>query len=165
MNLIKITNMLEMIFVIELFQLLMKIINLKVSHLLKLKQWHDEQYDILQYSAKQFIQEFVKFDEQSKYLEVSRQSFNDLPNSLKMVVLDCLLSKYYELFNISAKTYEEWFKQFSSKKAQFSINLTDKWIIQIAYGKLIIMAKIMAIHILEFKLLKSQVIIFLTNID
>ncbi len=29
MNLIKITNMLEMIFVIELFQLLMKIINLK----------------------------------------------------------------------------------------------------------------------------------------
>ncbi|MDQ7185451.1 tRNA lysidine(34) synthetase TilS, partial [Staphylococcus aureus] len=57
------------------------------------------------------------------------------------VVLDCLLSKYYELFNISAKTYEEWFKQFSSKKAQFSINLTDKWIIQIAYGKLIIMAK------------------------
>ncbi|HDC9487958.1 TPA: tRNA lysidine(34) synthetase TilS [Staphylococcus aureus] len=114
---------------------------LKVSHLLKLKQWHDEQYDILQYSAKQFIQEFVKFDEQSKYLEVSRQAFNNLPNSLKMVVLDCLLSKYYELFNISAKTYEEWFKQFSSKKAQFSINLTDKWIIQIAYGKLIIMAK------------------------
>ncbi len=42
MNLIKITNILEMIFVIELFQLLMKIINLKVSHLLKLKQWHDE---------------------------------------------------------------------------------------------------------------------------
>lgn len=119
----------------------------------------------MQYSAKQFIQEFVKFDEQSKYLEVSRQAFNNLPNSLKMVVLDCLLSKYYELFNISAKTYEEWFKQFSSKKAQFSINLTDKWIIQIAYGKLIIMAKIMAIHILEFKLLKSQVIIFLTNID
>ncbi|PAI54887.1 tRNA(Ile)-lysidine synthetase, partial [Staphylococcus aureus] len=74
---------------------------LKVSHLLKLKQWHDEQYDILQYSAKQFIQEFVKFDEQSKYLEVSRQAFNNLPNSLKMVVLDCLLSKYYELFNIS----------------------------------------------------------------
>ncbi|MEI5743161.1 tRNA(Ile)-lysidine synthetase, partial [Staphylococcus aureus] len=60
---------------------------LKVSHLLKLKQWHDEQYDILQYSAKQFIQEFVKFDEQSKYLEVSRQAFNNLPNSLKMVVL------------------------------------------------------------------------------
>lgn len=119
----------------------------------------------MQYSAKQFIQEFVKFDEQSKYLEVSRQAFNNLPNSLKMVVLDCLLSKYYELFNISAKTYEEWFKQFSSKKAQFSINLTDKWIIQIAYGKLIIMAKNNGDTYFRVQTIKSQVIIFLTNID
>lgn len=114
---------------------------LKVSHLLKLKHWHDEQYDILQRKATQFITEFVKFDEQLMKLEMPRQVFNDLPEHLKMVIFDRVLSKHFKLFNISDRTYDDWFQQFKSKKAQFSINLTEKWIIQIAYGKLIIMAK------------------------
>lgn len=60
---------------------------LKVSHLLKLKHWHDEQYDILQRKATQFITEFVKFDEQLMKLEMPRQVFNDLPEHLKWLYL------------------------------------------------------------------------------
>ncbi|MGT2397504.1 hypothetical protein ACVPOR_00145 [Staphylococcus aureus] len=52
----------------------------------------------------------------SQNIRGSKTAFNNLPNALKMVVLDCLLSKYYELFNISAKTYEEWFKQLVVRK-------------------------------------------------
>ena len=39
------------------------------------------------------------------------------------------------------KTYDEWFQQFQNNKSQFNIDVTEKWIIQIAYDTLIIMAK------------------------
>ena len=37
--------------------------------------------------------------------------------------------------------YDEWFEQIRNDKSQFNIHVTDEWIIQIAYDKLIIMAK------------------------
>ena len=36
---------------------------------------------------------------------------------------------------------DEWFEQIRNDKSQFNIHVTDEWIIQIAYDKLIIMAK------------------------
>lgn len=36
--------------------------------------------------------------------------------------------------------YQTWFNQISNQKSQFTIDITDKWIIQIAYDTLIIMA-------------------------
>ncbi len=56
----------------------------------------------------------------------------------------CWIAYYQSIMScliLVLKRTEEWFKQFSSKKAQLRIIFTDKWIIQIAYGKLIIMAK------------------------
>ena len=72
----------------------------------------------------------------------SREAFNRLNPNVKTTVMDQLLEDIVTHSTISQKTYDEWFQQIQNEKSQFHIDITDKWIIQIAYDTLIIMAKL-----------------------
>lgn len=56
-----------------------------------------------------------------------------------MHVLDQIFEKISLATSISDKMYQSWFDQFASQKSQFTIDITDKWIIQISYDTFIIM--------------------------
>lgn len=114
---------------------------LQTDQLLKLKIWHDMQYERLQQEAIRYIEEHVNTDNQYNAIEIPRMEFNSLEFYIKVAIFDQLLSEIIRESSISEKTYEDWFNQFESNQAQFNINITEKWIIQISYGKLIIMAK------------------------
>lgn len=58
-----------------------------------------------------------------------------------MILLDQLFEQLQLNKAFSEKQYHEWFDQISNQIAQFEISLTEKWIIQIAYDKFIILAK------------------------
>lgn len=58
-----------------------------------------------------------------------------------MILLDRLFEQLQLNKAFSEKQYHEWFHQISNQIAQFEISLTEKWIIQIAYDKFIILAK------------------------
>ena len=58
-----------------------------------------------------------------------------------MILLDQLFEQLQLNKAFSEKQYHEWFHQISNQIAQFEISLTEKWIIQIAYDKFIILAK------------------------
>ena len=58
-----------------------------------------------------------------------------------MILLDRLFEQLQLNKAFSEKQYHEWFDQISNQIAQFEISLTEKWIIQIAYDKFIILAK------------------------
>ena len=71
---------------------------------------------------------------------IPRDQFNRLTDNVKVHVLDQLFEKIALSKAISDKMYQSWFNQISNQKSQFIIDITDKWIIQIAYDTLIIMA-------------------------
>ncbi|MEJ8541873.1 tRNA(Ile)-lysidine synthetase, partial [Staphylococcus capitis] len=58
---------------------------------------------------------------------------------VKVHVLDQIFEKISLATSISDKMYQSWFDQFASQKSQFTIDITDKWIIQISYDTFIIM--------------------------
>lgn len=110
---------------------------LDVSQLLKLKQWHDAQFQQLQDVADRFIQEKTKGEQES--ITIDRNEFNQLTHSQKTTVMDKLLNKWTRNQPISEHAYYEWFAQLDSSVAQAVIYSTDKWNIQIVYDKFIIM--------------------------
>ncbi|EHJ08348.1 tRNA lysidine(34) synthetase TilS [Staphylococcus simiae] len=114
---------------------------LQTEQLLKLKIWHDMQFERLQQDAIRYIEDNVHMDHHQSMIEIPRVAFNSLEFYIKVAIFDQLLSDINLEASISEKTYEDWFNQFESSQAQFNINITEKWIIQISYGKLIIMAK------------------------
>ncbi|WP_342610521.1 tRNA lysidine(34) synthetase TilS [Staphylococcus hsinchuensis] len=112
--------------------------HLSRHHLLKLKDWHDEQREKLKNEAHQFIKNEVDFN--GKNIKISRKDFVELSHSVKMTVLDEILREFQLGDAIPEKTYKAWFEQISSNIAQCTLHTTDKWIIQVAYDKLAIMA-------------------------
>lgn len=116
-------------------------IQLDTAHLLKLKRWHDQAVDDLKDQALNYLNQHTEHHFNKQYCVLSRSHFNNLNYNLKVMVFDQLLSKLQSSIRINEKTYYEWFSQFLSSKTQFIINITDKWIIQIVYDKLVIMAK------------------------
>lgn len=113
---------------------------LDVAHLLKLKSWHDQELATLRKSAHHFIKEVVRVSENLDKIVIPRDQFNRLTDNVKVHILDQLFEKIALSKAISDKMYQSWFNQISSQKSQFIIDITDKWIIQIAYDTLIIMA-------------------------
>ena len=110
-------------------------------HLLKLKEWHDNELQLLKEHARYFVAHFVSKNDSVAGYTFSREAFNRLNPNVKTTVMDQLLEDIVTHSTISQKTYDEWFQQIQNEKSQFHIDITDKWIIQIAYDKLIIMAK------------------------
>ncbi|KKI62340.1 tRNA(Ile)-lysidine synthetase [Staphylococcus warneri] len=113
---------------------------LDVAHLLKLKSWHDQELATLRKSAHHFIKEAVQVSEKQDKIVIPRGRFNRLTDNMKVHVLDQLFEKTTLSKTISDKMYQTWFNQISNQKSQFTIDITDKWIIQIAYDTLIMMA-------------------------
>ena len=114
--------------------------HLNAHQLLKLKDWHDIELQSLKEQAETFINNEVS---KSKYLtySFSRTAFNELNVNIKSVVMDLLFEKLDCHLAMPQHAYDEWFEQIRNDKSQFNIHVTDEWIIQIAYDKLIIMAK------------------------
>ncbi|RQN32875.1 tRNA(Ile)-lysidine synthetase, partial [Paraburkholderia tropica] len=114
--------------------------HLNAQQLLKLKDWHDIELQSLKEQAETFINNEVS---KSKYLtySFSRTAFNELNVNIKSVVMDLLFEKLDRHLAMPQHAYDEWFEQIRNDKSQFNIHVTDEWIIQIAYDKLIIMAK------------------------
>ena len=110
-------------------------------HLLKLKEWHDNELQLLKEHARYFVAHFVSKNDSVAGYTFSREAFNRLNPNVKTTVMDQLLEDIVTHSTISQKTYDEWFQQIQNEKSQFHIDITDKWIIQIAYDTLIIMAK------------------------
>ena len=111
-------------------------------HLLKLKEWHDNELQLLKEHARYFVAHFVSKNDSATGYTFSREAFNRLNPNVKTTVMDQLLEDIVTHSTISQKTYDEWFQQIQNEKSQFHIDITDKWIIQIAYDTLIIMAKL-----------------------
>ena len=109
-------------------------------HLLKLKEWHDNELQLLKEHARYFVAHFVSKNDSVAGYTFSREAFNRLNPNVKTTVMDQLLEDIVTHSTISQKTYDEWFQQIQNEKSQFHIDITDKWIIQIAYDTLIIMA-------------------------
>ena len=114
--------------------------NLNTHQLLKFKEWHDRELQSLNHQAQDFIIQFVSESEKQRKYTFSRDTFNALDTNVKMIVMDRLFNKLGQQLSIPQTSYEEWFEQIQSNKSQFNLDLTDKWIIQIAYDTLIIMA-------------------------
>ena len=114
--------------------------HLNAHQLLKLKDLHDIELQSLKEQAETFINNEVS---KSKYLtySFSRTAFNELNVNIKSVVMDLLFEKLDCHLAMPQHAYDEWFEQIRNDKSQFNIHVTDEWIIQIAYDKLIIMAK------------------------
>lgn len=114
--------------------------HLSTHQLLKLKDWHDEQMDVIHQEANHFIDKKVTNHHNITKIVFSRNEFLELRHGVKMIVLDKLTEKLALEQPISEKTYEVWFKQIASNIAQCTLYATDKWIIHIAYDKFILMA-------------------------
>ncbi len=114
---------------------------LDTHHLLRLKDWHDNELQLLNEYAQHFITHFVFENKDEMGYSFSREAFNTLNSNVKTIVMDQLFENLKLHFAIPQKTYDEWFQQFQNNKSQFNIDVTEKWIIQIAYDTLIIMAK------------------------
>lgn len=114
--------------------------HLSTEQLLKLKEWHDEQLEVIRNEAYQFIDNSIEFCQQNTKILISRSQFLNLRHAVKMAVLDKIFEKVSLDRPITEKTYDEWFKQLAENIAQTTLYTTDKWIIHIAYDKFIIMA-------------------------
>ncbi|WP_424153899.1 tRNA lysidine(34) synthetase TilS [Staphylococcus debuckii] len=110
---------------------------LDVAQLLKLKHWHDEQFQSLQIFAEDFIARHTEIE--NEQITVDRAAFNQLNHSQKTTIMDKLLNKWTEHQPISEHAYREWFTQLENSTVQAVIYSTDKWNIQIVYDKFIIM--------------------------
>ncbi len=115
--------------------------NLNTHQLLKFKEWHDRELQSLNHQAQDFIIQFVSESEKQRKYTFSRDTFNALDTNVKMIVMDRLFNKLDHQLSIPQTSYKEWFEQIQSNKSQFNLDLTDKWIIQIAYDTLIITVK------------------------
>ena len=111
-----------------------------VEQLLKLKKWHDMQLQLTQQRMDIFIKRNVEICLHEERIQLSRESFNQLDEISKTILLDRLFEMLHLNKSFSEKSYSEWFEQIESKQSQIKIPLTEKWIIQIAYDKFIIMA-------------------------
>ena len=123
-----------------------------VEQLLKLKHWHDMQLQLTQQRISCFIEQHVNIHLNKERIQLSRASFNQLDEISKMILLDRLFEMLQLNKSFSEKNYNEWFEQIESKQSQIKIPLTEKWIIQIAYDKFIIMAHY------EQSLLEEQIV-------
>ena len=123
-----------------------------VEQLLKLKHWHDIQLQLTQQRISCFIEQHVNIYLNKERIQLSRASFNQLDEISKMILLDRLFEMLQLNKSFSEKNYNEWFEQIESKQSQIKIPLTEKWIIQIAYDKFIIMAHY------EQSLLEEQIV-------
>lgn len=115
--------------------------DLDSTHLLKLKRWHDIQLQESRKKAQSFIENDCLINKNGTQIQFSRNAFNQLDDIAKMILLDQLFEQLQLNKAFSEKQYHEWFHQISNQIAQFEISLTEKWIIQIAYDKFIILAK------------------------
>lgn len=111
--------------------------HLDTAHLLKLKAWHDEQFELLHQAAEKFIKRYV--EQNDEMIQIDRKAFNESTHSLKTILLDQLLEGYVTGAPISEQAYQEWFAQIENSQSQAVIYATDKWNIQIVYDKFIIM--------------------------
>ena len=91
--------------------------------------------------AQSFIENDCLINKNGTQIQFSRNAFNQLDDIAKMILLDQLFEQLQLNKAFSEKQYHEWFHQISNQIAQFEISLTEKWIIQIAYDKFIILAK------------------------
>ncbi|WP_114603996.1 tRNA lysidine(34) synthetase TilS [Staphylococcus sp. EZ-P03] len=110
---------------------------LDTEQLLKLKAWHDAQFDVLKQNAAAFLKQHTVQTEHS--ISVERAAFNALNHAQKTIVMDELLAGYTKAAPISEHAYEAWFAQIENSQAQAVIYSSDKWNIQIVYDKFIIM--------------------------
>lgn len=115
--------------------------DLDSTHLLKLKRWHDIQLRESRKKADAFIEHDISINNNATQIQCARHAFNQLDDITKMVLLDQLFKHLQLDKSFSEKQYHEWFAQIDSEIAQFEISLTEKWIIQMAYDKFIILAK------------------------
>lgn len=115
-------------------------VDLDSTQLLKLKSWHDNQLRLTHQRVECFINANIHKDSLG-YFQCNRDEFNALDEISKMVLLDKLIEDIQLDKTFSEKNYQQWFEQISSQLAQFEITLSEKWIIQIAYDKFILMAK------------------------
>lgn len=114
--------------------------HLSTEQLLKLKDWHDEQLEVVRNEATTFISAFVDFCNDDNEVTFSRKQFLNLRHSVKMAVLDKLFAELPLDKSITEKTYDEWFQQLTENITQCTLYATHEWIIHIAYDKFIIMA-------------------------
>lgn len=113
---------------------------LATDQLIKLKEWHDEQLEVINNEAVAFIkQDILKSVKTQKYT-IARSQFLNLRHSVKMAVLDNLFEQLQITRSITEKTYNEWFQKLEGNLTQCTLYTTDKWIIHIAYDKFILMA-------------------------
>lgn len=112
---------------------------LEAVHLLKLKEWHDAQMDVLENQVQQFIDSKVEINREGIRIQFSRQAFNQLEYHIEVALLDRLLRFTDVLQPVPEKRYREWFQQIKSETSQFIISLSEQWHIKIAYDKFIIM--------------------------
>ncbi|MEP9853568.1 tRNA lysidine(34) synthetase TilS [Staphylococcus aureus] len=114
--------------------------HLSTEHLLKLKDWHDEQLKVVKVDAMQFNTEFVDFYNDGQEIAIPRNKFLSLRHSVKMAVLDEIFTDLSLDKSIPEKTYNEWFRQLAENVTQCILYASHEWIIHIAYDKFIIMA-------------------------
>lgn len=115
--------------------------DLDTTQLLKLKEWHDIQLQLTHQRVNQFIDSEFEIDKASLQFQCSRHAFKQLDEVTQMVLLDQLFERIQLGVTFSEKNYRDWFHKINSEIAQFEITLSEKWIIQIAYDKFIIMAQ------------------------
>ncbi|UQW81303.1 tRNA lysidine(34) synthetase TilS [Staphylococcus edaphicus] len=114
--------------------------HLDTAQLIKLKDWHDEQLEVIDKEAIEFINHAIDKHPDTCHYQISRLQFLNLRYSVKMAVLDKICEKLQITRPITEKTYNEWFQKLEGNLTQCTLYTTDKWIIHIAYDKFIIMA-------------------------
>lgn len=113
---------------------------LATDQLIKLKEWHDEQLEVINNEAVAFIKQDIRKSVKTQKYTIARSQFLNLRHSVKMAVLDNLFEQLQITRSITEKTYNEWFQKLEGNLTQCTLYTTDKWIIHIAYDKFIIMA-------------------------
>lgn len=113
---------------------------LATEQIIKLKEWHDEQLEVIHNEAATFMKHDVHKSDKTQKYTISRSKFLKLRHSVKMAVLDKLFEQLQFTRSITEKTYNEWFQKLEGNLTQCTLYTTDKWIIHIAYDKFIIMA-------------------------
>lgn len=113
---------------------------LATDQLIKLKEWHDEQLEVINKEAVAFIKQDIRKSVKTQKYTIARSQFLNLRHSVKMAVLDNLFEQLQITRSITEKTYNEWFQKLEGNLTQCTLYTTDKWIIHIAYDKFILMA-------------------------
>ena len=115
--------------------------HLDPQQLLKLKAWHDDTMSIMETQATTFIQTMhQEGTKPNEWAVLPRRALCDLPRAMRNQVLDKWFQHCGVDIHMSERAYDMWFQQMDTDIAQCTLYTADKWIIQIAYDKLVIMA-------------------------